>query len=307
MHGGVAMKRHVTVLSVTLILFFSAFFAMGAAKKDEDRYAGAGVCQECHVEQTKSMSKTPHWKKAIKDSPVAEKGCESCHGSGASHVREGGGTTRDLITFGKKETAKQKSEVCLACHQNSKSIAFFDLGVHKRNDVTCIDCHTVHNSAVHNLKTTQPNLCLSCHKGVRNQLNRQARHPIQEGKVKCTDCHTSHGGFGSKMIKADSVPDLCYKCHTEKRGPYAFEHPPVAENCMTCHQPHGSNHENLLTSKPPRLCQGCHSTSGHNNSAYNLQNSFGGRATARNRFAGQGCINCHGSIHGSNRSPFMVR
>lgn len=302
------MKRKVVALSAILVVSFSAFFTMRAAGKDETRYAGAGVCQECHVEQTKSMSKTPHWKKVIKDSPVAERGCESCHGSGASHVREGGGTTKDLITFGKKETAKQKSEVCLACHQNSKSITFFDMGVHKRNDVTCTNCHTVHNSAVHNLKTTQPGLCLSCHKGVRNQLNRQARHPVQEGKVKCTDCHTSHGGFGPKMIKADSVPDLCYKCHAEKRGPFAFEHPPVAENCMTCHQPHGSNHENLLTSKSPRLCQSCHSTSGHNNRPYSLQNSFGGRATSsRNRFVGRGCLNCHGDIHGSNRSPFMVR
>lgn len=299
-----------------IALFFSALLAcslppllsMGAAGKDDGGYAGAAVCQECHVEQTTSMGRTPHWKKAIKDSPVADKGCESCHGSGASHVREGGGTTKDLITFSKRESANQKSKVCLSCHQNSKEITFFDLGVHKLNDVTCVDCHTVHNSAVHNLKMSQPELCLTCHKSVRNQLNKQAHHPIREGKVKCTDCHTPHGGFGPKMIRADSTTDLCYKCHTEKRGPFAFEHPPVAENCETCHQPHGSNHENLLTSKAPRLCQGCHTPNGHNNRPYSLQNSFGGRATSsRNRFVGQGCLNCHGDIHGSNRSPYFVR
>ena len=122
LRGRAAMKRQVVAFSVMLIFFFPAFFALGAAGKDEDSYVGAGVCQECHVEQTKSMSKTPHWKKAIKGSPVANKECESCHGPGAAHVREGGGTTRDLITFTKKETAKQKSEACLACHQNSKEI-----------------------------------------------------------------------------------------------------------------------------------------------------------------------------------------
>ena len=308
LYGRAAMKKQVVAFSVMLICSFPAFFAMGAAGKDEDRYAGAGVCLECHVEQTKSMSKTPHWKKAIKGSPVANKECESCHGPGAAHVREGGGTTRDLITFTKKETAKQKSEACLACHQNSKEITFFDLGVHKQNDVTCVDCHSVHNGAVHNLKMSQPNLCLTCHKDVKSQLNRQAHHPIQEGKVKCTDCHTPHGGFGPKMIKADSIQDLCYTCHTEKRGPFAFEHPPVAENCLNCHQPHGSNHENLLMSKPPRLCQGCHSDSGHRNRPYSFQNRLGGNATgSQNRFVGQGCLNCHGNIHGSNRSPFFVR
>jgi DmsE family decaheme c-type cytochrome len=302
------MKRQVVVLLIMLMFFQPAFYAFGSDGKDEGIYAGAGVCQECHVEQTKSMSRTPHWKKAIKDSPVADKGCESCHGSGASHVREGGGTIRDLITFSKKETAMQKSGVCLNCHEESKNMSSWDSGTHKKNDITCIDCHTVHNSAIHNLKASQPNLCLSCHKSVGNQLKRQAHHPIQEGKVKCTSCHTPHGGSGPKMIKADSAPDLCYKCHTEKRGPFAFEHPPVAENCGTCHQPHGSNHENLLTSRPPRLCQGCHSTSGHNNRPYSFQNSFGGSATSsRNRFVSKGCVNCHGDIHGSNRSPFMVR
>jgi DmsE family decaheme c-type cytochrome len=291
-----------------LIFSFPTFFAFGAAEKKDGSYAGAGICQECHVEQTKSMSKTPHWKKAIKDSPVANRGCESCHGPGTTHVSEGGGTTKGLITFGKKETAKQKSGACLVCHQNSKEMTFFDMGVHKQNDVTCVDCHTVHNSAVHNLKTTQPDLCLTCHKNMRSQLNRQAHHPIKEGKVKCTDCHTPHGGFGPKMIRADSTPDLCYKCHAEKRGPFAFEHPPVAENCLTCHQPHGSNHENLLTSKSPRLCQSCHATSGHNNRPYSFQNRLGGKATSsQNRFVGQGCLNCHGNIHGSNRSPFFVR
>ena len=48
------------------------------------------------------------------------------------------------------------------------------------------------------------------------------------------------------MIKADSVNDLCYKCHAEKRGPYAFEHPPFPENCLNCHEIHGSNLSEFL-------------------------------------------------------------
>ena len=301
------MKRQIVVFSLMLAFSLPAFFAMGATGKDPNGYAG-DVCKDCHEQQTKSLSRNAHGKKVIKNSPDAINGCESCHGPAAAHVGESGGSIKGLVTFRKKETAKQKSAMCLSCHEESKTISFWDSGTHGRNDVSCTDCHTVHSGARNNLKTNEPGLCLTCHKSVRSQLNKQAHHPIQEGKVKCTDCHNPHGGFGPKMIKSDSATDLCYRCHAEKRGPFAFEHPPVAENCGTCHQPHGSNHENLLTSKAPRLCQSCHENSGHNNRPYSLQNSFGGRATgSRNRFVAQGCLNCHGNIHGSNRSPFLVR
>ena len=64
--------------------------------------------------------------------------------------------------------------------------------------------------------------------------------------------------MGPSQIKADSVNQLCYKCHAEKRGPYMWEHPPVDENCTTCHTLHGSVYEWLLVEKVPNLCQGCH-------------------------------------------------
>ncbi len=76
-----------------------------------------------------------------------------------------------------------------------------------------------------------------------------------EGRITCSDCHNPHGSMGPSQIKADSVNQLCYKCHAEKRGPYMFEHPPVDENCTACHKPHGSVHEWLLVEKVPNLCQ----------------------------------------------------
>jgi predicted CXXCH cytochrome family protein len=45
----------------------------------------------------------------------------------------------------------------------------------------------------------------------------------------------------------------------EKRGPFLWEHAPVRESCLNCHSPHGSNHEKLLTTALPMLCQECHS------------------------------------------------
>jgi DmsE family decaheme c-type cytochrome len=299
----------------SLLLLTAAFVVLGApaipaaADKQDNRYAGAGVCQECHDQQTKSLARSLHWKKAIKGSPAADKGCEACHGSAGAHVSAGGGATKDLITFNKQEDPALKSRACLSCHQDSKNVIFWDAGAHSRGNVTCVDCHTIHSSSRHNLKSAEPSLCMSCHKDLRNRMNRRSRHPVQEGKVKCTDCHTPHGGFGRKMVRADSTPDLCFKCHAEKRGPFAFEHAPVVENCATCHDVHGSNHDSLLVSKVPQLCQSCHNTgSGHTSRAYTLQHGFGGAATgSKNKFFARGCLNCHGNIHGSNRSPDFVR
>lgn len=302
------MKWFRSLLQVVFIIF--SFLAVAvAAEKSDNRYAGVEACQDCHDQQIKSLARSLHWKKAIKGSPAADKGCESCHGSAGAHVRAGGGTTKDLITFSKQESTRQKSNACLSCHQDSKSVGFWDSGIHGRRDVACGDCHTIHSAARRNLKASEPYLCISCHKDMRGRMNRRSHHPMQEGKIKCTDCHTPHGGFGKKMVRADSTPDLCFKCHAEKRGPFAFEHPPVVENCATCHEVHGSNHDNLLVSKVPQICQSCHNTgSGHTSRAYNLQHSFGGAATAnKNKFFAQGCLNCHGNIHGSNRNPAFER
>jgi DmsE family decaheme c-type cytochrome len=110
------------------------------------------------------------------------------------------------------------------------------------------------------------------------------------------------------MINADSVNDLCYQCHAEKRGPYAFEHTPVPENCLYCHEIHGSNHRKLLVRKVPLLCQSCHNDNRHPGSPYTSFHAFGGSATSgKNRFFGRSCLNCHGNIHGSSLSPALSR
>ncbi|HWH69351.1 MAG TPA: cytochrome c3 family protein, partial [Candidatus Sulfotelmatobacter sp.] len=133
----------------------------------------------------------------------------------------------------------------------------------------------------------------------RSQANRQSHHPIREGKVSCTDCHDPHGGFGAKMIKADNVNELCFKCHADKRGPYMWEHPPVEENCMTCHTAHGSNHTKLLVRKGPNLCQSCHDWTQHPGGAYTASGNFTNGAPAKQLVA-RNCLNCHNNVHGSN-------
>jgi DmsE family decaheme c-type cytochrome len=90
------------------------------------------------------------------------------------------------------------------------------------------------------------------------------------------------------------VNETCYTCHSEKRGPYLWEHPPVVENCANCHDPHGSNHEKMLKVPRPRLCQQCHPT-GHGGPLAKPSDP------AQVRFVfNKACNNCHFNLHGSN-------
>jgi DmsE family decaheme c-type cytochrome len=297
---------------VCFLLVFSILLFYGpvwSAESSSANFAGSDTCISCHDKQGQTISRSIHWKKAIKGAPVNAQGCESCHGSGADHVDKGGGKgIGGLITFAKNEPNDAKAKKCLQCHGDSKEMTTWNLGKHQSAGLSCDSCHTAHSGTKRSLKASEPVLCLTCHGDVRSKLNKQSHHPIYEGKVSCTSCHTPHGSFANKMIRSESVADLCYKCHTDKRGPYAFEHPPVAENCLTCHDVHGSNHENLLVARPPRLCQECHAGNGHNNRPYSFQNSVQGQATgSKPRFIAKGCVNCHGNIHGSNRSEFFER
>ena len=78
------------------------------------------------------------------------------------------------------------------------------------------------------------------------------------------------------MISADWVNEKCLECHTEKRGPFLWEHAPVRENCLNCHDPHGSNHDKMLVAKQPYLCQRCHLNTRHPGTLYDGQNTVGG-------------------------------
>jgi DmsE family decaheme c-type cytochrome len=145
---------------------------------------------------------------------------------------------------------------------------------------------------------------------------RTSHHPVREGKMGCVSCHNPHEGNKPKMLKAESVNDLCFTCHTEKRGPYLFEHAPVREDCISCHDVHGSNHQRLLIQKAPMLCWNCHLDGGGHYSQTSDYRSTekggvavvpGAPATNTNtnvargsRWTGRSCLNCHLTIHGSN-------
>jgi DmsE family decaheme c-type cytochrome len=125
----------------------------------------------------------------------------------------------------------------------------------------------------------------------------------------CTSCHDVHDGSKPKLIKADYTNELCYQCHTEKRGPFLWEHAPVRENCLNCHNPHGSNHDKLLVSQMPWLCQRCHLNTRHPGTFYSNINAAGDAASPSNRAVEHACKNCHQNVHGGNApsGPYLGR
>ncbi len=308
--GGDMRRKNIIPLFFPLGLLLLTFtLAMGATTEsnmadDKNGFIGAETCKECHEEQYDSYSKSVHFQKSIKG-PQSQDACETCHGPGALHVEKGGGRGVDISTFGKDSgrTPEEMSATCLKCHASKGNMTDWDIGAHKRNDVACTNCHTLHSG---NQIPDQLTVCFQCHRDTKAQVSKQSRHPILEGKVKCSDCHNVHGALSKGMIKAESVNLLCFTCHVDKRGPFIWVHPPAEENCLICHTPHGSRHENLFAERINVICQDCHDNESHHAANTTVNPSIGYDATAgfagpntSNRFVARGCVECHHTMHGS--------
>lgn len=305
-------RRKISLLSISLLFSLILFVTISRGAGGSESYAGPAACAACHKQRHASYSRSNHAKKAIPGSPANAHACESCHGPGSAHAARGGGRGTGMLTFSKGDPAGRKSAVCMSCHQNFRSLAAWNLSRHHYGGISCDNCHTVHSGTGKNLQAPEPGLCNTCHLTVRAQQAKQSRHPLKEGLIRCTQCHDQHGSLTPKMVKADSVNELCYKCHADKRGPFMWEHPPVQENCLNCHVPHGSNHYKLLNTKPPLLCQSCHDAPAHPGNIYTRFETFQGTAASgKNRMFARSCLNCHSNIHGSMgpsfKGEFFVR
>lgn len=279
------------------IIFAIGFMVSSGFATVQAAGPGPEVCKNCHASQAESYQTSKHSTKGDARSPANAGACSTCHGDGTEHVKAGGGRGVGGIKNpgGKTMPPSEKNATCLTCHSGGKRIHWSG-STHASRDTTCTSCHQVHTA--HDKvrdKLTQPEVCFTCHKEQRAQINRPSRHPIKEGKVACSDCHNPHGSAGPVLMVRDSVVETCYTCHMEKRGPFVRTHQPVQEDCSICHNPHGTTTPNLLKSRPPFLCQQCHEPTSHRGSPASLT----GTSTAANTLA-RGCLNCHTNIHGTN-------
>jgi DmsE family decaheme c-type cytochrome len=269
---------------------------------------GADTCIKCHDDESKfpvfSIFKTKHAQLADKRSPFANLQCESCHGPGANHARKVRPDQKQapILSYGLKSPvpAKQQNAMCLSCHEDQKRIAWMG-SAHERRDIPCVSCHKVH--AEHDqvrAKSEQPKVCFTCHKEQRADFHKPSTHPVRFGQMACSECHNTHGSAAQKaLLDKPTLNQTCYGCHAEKRGPFLWEHAPVAEDCALCHTPHGSVNPALLSKRPPLLCQQCHSQAGHPSVA-STTNGLSAGSSISPFLLGSSCLNCHTQIHGSN-------
>jgi DmsE family decaheme c-type cytochrome len=272
-------------------------------------YVGEKTCLQCHEHVDTHYTHTRH-AKAFRENPRDSRQaqvCEACHGPGSKHVEETW-DKRLIIGFTRgwgTPVALQNAQ-CLSCHQGGQRLHWAG-STHDKYKVACSDCHNpmVNNSLDGALRAeTISETCSSCHPKQRADFLKRSHMPLSEGKMSCADCHNPHGSRTSPMLNRDSLNEVCYSCHAEKRGPFLWEHAPVRENCANCHLPHGSNHDKLLVTARPYLCQQCHNQMFHPGTFYNasqtIENAARPGGVPSQRVIGRACQNCHTQIHGSN-------
>jgi DmsE family decaheme c-type cytochrome len=295
-----------SVLFVLGALLFSASLVAAPAKGDKTTSAqadpsqlvGSEVCATCHEDAAKGFSTNPHAKMAQMHGGNGVT-CENCHGAGKAHVDGGGDVTK--IFNPAKASAKEIDAKCLTCHQGQH--ANFERSGHGEANVSCLGCHSVHASTTpdHLLKAEEKQLCFQCHTDVKPQFNMPFHHKVEEGLVKCSDCHDPHGTFNAKGLKSAAQQDaVCVKCHTETAGPFVYEHDVVkTEGCTACHFAHGGPNPRLLNrANVNTICLQCHSPSPNFTTAPIPTGPAHNQATQY-----QSCTICHTDIHGSNTHP----
>lgn len=274
-----------------------------AAQTDPSQFVGSETCKGCHEEQFKNIEASPHYRtNAAKIRGEAAHGCESCHGPGAAHASAGGDKSKIFVFKGASAEAIAKR--CQSCHESNQEQRQFMRSTHLENQVSCTSCHSAHHSTQEYLLTKrQPRLCFDCHSEIKSDFQKPFKHRVEEGLINCSDCHNAHGTMNERALRSTADQNFaCFKCHTDKRGPFIYEHEPVkVEGCTYCHFPHGSTNPRLLnTARVNSLCLQCHTNMG------NPTGSPGTGPHAQQTYR-QSCIICHSNIHGSNTDRTLFK
>ncbi|HHG75239.1 MAG TPA: hypothetical protein ENK22_09345, partial [Persephonella sp.] len=160
----------------------------------------------------------------------------------------------------------------------------------------CEICHTEKDGNKYALKQEPPDLCYMCHE--RKDTKSRVHGPIAAGM--CTACHDPHQSNTMRMLRAESVNDLCFMCHQDKKQQFTskpYMHPPVKDQCINCHDPHQEDHRyRLFADRRFDLCVSCHADK--KEWVEKVKNKHGAI------FINDRCLNCH-DPHSSENEKFL--
>lgn len=268
-------------------------------------YVGTDNCvAKCHKHEkiTDDFRHSLHGEQIKSDDGFPLVNCESCHGPGSLAIAKLGDNVENNDAIKAKcDTStfldimnlppQAQSLICLKCHSaaSTPNLTHWNAGAHALNDVSCFDCHKLHQGPQQKVKREQMSeLCYACHPEVKMENELFSHHPMREKKMACIDCHNPHGSTQDKLLLGSSPKETCTRCHMELQGPFVFEHGDVTENCVNCHSAHGSVNRHLLNAAMPFLCLQCHG--GHA-----IITTPGVKGLFVNR-----CTDCHSQIHGTD-------
>lgn len=159
---------------------------------------------------------------------------------------------------------KQSSEAkCIHCHAD----IIGKIAKHQPATESCETCHDLKiKEHAENVKAglmlveNVPELCFSCHDGLKTNLDTIRNvHQAIYNKKSCTYCHSPHSSVEKKLLVSEQKT-VCLSCHNKdvtstgkkvvniKRllASNKVIHPALEEGCVVCHQPHGSVNNYLL-------------------------------------------------------------
>lgn len=301
--------RSMTCLSCALaVLIVGSVAAAGEYLEGIDvpadaTYVGSEDCLMCHDDIGEFYTHSPHAPGRMLSVPGNPEafGCEACHGPGSEHVDGGGDGWIMNVDAMQALDDESRAKMCTQCHLSLD--LHFDDSPHAGTEISCADCHAdqVHfggRARPANEFRNRSEFCLQCHTAVTAAFRLPFRHRVLEGDLSCADCHDPHRGVDLDTF--DGVNQVCLECHTEKAGPFVFEHNDVTgETCTMCHLPHGSHNDKLLVQDGNGLCLQCHYDVTDGDPDFN----FGGTPHSGLLQGEARCYDCHREIHGSNVSP----
>jgi DmsE family decaheme c-type cytochrome len=304
----VLMKGLICLAGCLTLLFCGQVVAGGAYLSgfdvpDDAEYIGSEDCTDCHDDVAEFYTHSPHhWERGLAIPGTDIAGCEACHGPGSLHVEEGGeGWILGYEQLGDLDP-EARAAMCTQCHTGQD--IHWASSAHAGTEVSCADCHRdqVHHGGLARPAgeyRNQSEFCLQCHTEVVPQFRMPYRHRVLEGQLTCNDCHDPHRGMD--VGDWEDLNGTCLSCHTQMAGPFVFEHGGVeGEECLSCHRPHGSQHDKMLIQSGNGLCLQC-----HYEQAFSADDnwSLGGQAHAGLIMGEARCYDCHREVHGSNTDP----
>lgn len=217
-------------MAILMLLTAARMFA-GEHPVPLEKNVDAAKCLECHEDKTKA----PHVHTAI------SMGCTTCH-----EVKVEKDTTNvDLVS--------PKEELCFTCHEKATGATVHG-PYNKGKCVWCHDPHVSDNEA--QLRASGNALCLECH---------QDRRITGKLALFKTEHELSEEEFQAiPKIGLDPTLTMGHPMGNHKvAGAPDILHPGKKISCLTCHENHASEREDLVRSaevngKKSDVCDACH-------------------------------------------------